>query len=92
MSPLEIARNRHTGFSMEKPFTTKPKKKWLSPREAAEYVGLSVDHLARLRVQGDGPRFAKTARGRSGAIRYPDTELDAWMTARMRTSTSETAA
>jgi len=58
---------------------------YLSTIEAARVIGLSVAWFERSRWAGDGPPFIKLGR----AVRYPRDELDAWMRARLRTSTTE---
>jgi predicted DNA-binding transcriptional regulator AlpA len=53
--------------------------------QAARRVGLSVSTLNKLRLAGGGPRYAKLGR----AIRYRVADLDAWIAANLRASTSE---
>jgi excisionase family DNA binding protein len=48
---------------------------WLTPTQAAEYLSLSEGHLANLRSEGTGPKFAKQGR----VIRYSAAALDAWL-------------
>ena len=57
----------------------------LKVREAAIRLGLSASTLNKWRTQGRGPRFVKL--GRSVCYRMAD--LDAWMSDRVRGSTSE---
>jgi excisionase family DNA binding protein len=60
---------------------------YFRPREAAEYLRSSESTLAKKRLNdGDGPPFVRIGR----AIRYRRSDLDAWMSASIRTSTSET--
>lgn len=59
---------------------------WLAPEDAGKYVGLSASHLAKLRLEGNGPKYARAG---SRAIRYSRQELDRWMTSRTHTSTAE---
>lgn len=54
-------------------------------KEAAALVGLSVPTLNKLRVYGGGPNFLKLGR----AVRYRRSDLNSWLTARVRRSTSE---
>ncbi len=57
------------------------------PRDAAEYVGLSVATLARMRVDGSGPAFSQL---HGNAIGYDREDLDAWRASRPKyRSTSE---
>jgi predicted DNA-binding transcriptional regulator AlpA len=53
---------------------------------AAEYVGLSQSTLAKLRMRGDGPVYSKAG---PRVIVYDKADLDAWLVARKRRSTSE---
>jgi predicted DNA-binding transcriptional regulator AlpA len=53
---------------------------------AATRIGLSVATLEKKRVYGDGPPFLKLGR----AVRYRIADLDAWVAARVVSSTSET--
>jgi len=55
--------------------------------EAASRCGLSVSTMNKLRLAGTGPRYAKLGR----AIRYRIADLDRWVTAHLRCSTSEAA-
>ena len=62
----------------------KDERNYLSTREAACYLGLSVRTLNRYRVSGDGPVFHRFG-GR--AVRYRRDDLDDWAAARRRVST-----
>ena len=55
--------------------------------EAAAYIRLSKPTLERLRLNGDGPCYAKMGK----AVRYRRTDLDAWLASRLIRSTSEAA-
>ncbi|MGY4227600.1 putative DNA-binding transcriptional regulator AlpA [Bradyrhizobium sp. USDA 4503] len=57
----------------------------LTQREAAMALRLSERTLERWRVSGDGPPFAKLGR----RIGYRPADLEAWIAARLRHSTSE---
>jgi len=59
----------------------------LTEREAAPYLSLSTVTLQRLRLTGDGPRFAKLGK----AVRYRRADLDSWIESRLTRSTSEGA-
>lgn len=54
-------------------------------KQAAERTGLSANTLNNLRSIGGGPRFLKLGR----AVRYSETDLEAWLSARVVGSTSE---
>ena len=56
--------------------------------EAAEYLGLSASTLAKMRLRGDGPPYSKAG---PRVVIYDRADLDAWVAARRRTSTSEAA-
>ena len=62
------------------------RRKYRTP-EAAEYTGVSEAKLAKLRVYGGGPRFARLGR----AVIYDPDDLDAWINSRKVSSTSEGA-
>jgi excisionase family DNA binding protein len=51
------------------------KEAYLKPREAAEYLSSSVSTLAKRRMKRQGPNFVRLGR----AIRYRQSDLDAWM-------------
>lgn len=54
---------------------------------AAEYVGLSASTLAKMRLRGDGPVYAKAG---PRVVVYSISDLDAWLASRRRRSTSDT--
>jgi predicted DNA-binding transcriptional regulator AlpA len=53
--------------------------------EAAAILGLSASTLEKLRLRGNGPKYAKLGR----ACAYSPQDLEAWAAARSRNSTSE---
>ena len=53
----------------------------LRPEHAAQYVGLSLPTLARMRVDGNGPEFVQLGHK---AIGYRVVDLDAWLASRPR--------
>lgn len=57
---------------------------WLTPKQAALYLNLSVSWLAKRRLAGDGPLYVKLG----GAVRYSETSLQQWMKSQERSSTS----
>ena len=65
-----------------------PAPRRLRTREAAEYLGLSVSYLEKLRVMGGGPRFAAMGR----AVSYAVADLDAWAASRTVGNTAEARA
>ena len=54
---------------------------------AAEYLGLSVSTLAKMRLRGDGPVYAKAG---PRIVVYDADDLDAYLASRRRLSTSDT--
>ena len=64
------------------------KRPRLRTPEAATYLGVSASFLNRLRVIGGGPAYAKL----SSIVSYDPDDLDTWLAARRRTSTSGDAA
>lgn len=61
------------------------KNRCLRTSEAATYTGLSKSTLEKLRVTGCGPVYAALGR----VVVYRIDDLDAWISARKRRSTSE---
>lgn len=59
----------------------------LDNKEAARYTGLTAGYLNKLRVSGGGPIFIKIG----GRILYAPDDLDTWLDAHKRTSTSDGA-
>jgi predicted DNA-binding transcriptional regulator AlpA len=57
----------------------------LEPKEAAAILKVSLSWLAKARMSGEGPAFAKIGR----SVRYSDADLLQWMKSRRRLSTSE---
>lgn len=56
--------------------------------QAAAYTGLAPAFMEKLRCVGGGPRFLRYGRR---AVRYRKSDLDDWMSAHERMSTSEAA-
>lgn len=63
-------------------------KRMLIAEDAAEYLGLAPQTLAKMRWSGDSPPFFKVGR----RVLYERAELDAWLTQRKRRSTSDKGA
>ena len=57
----------------------------LTPKEAANFLRVSESWMAKARMRGDGPHYAKFGR----AIRYPESALIGYTKSRLRLSTSE---
>ena len=57
----------------------------LTQSDAAKLLRLSERTLERLRLQGGGPLYVKAGR----AVRYRETDLEAWIAARVVSSTSQ---
>ncbi len=58
----------------------------LTTNEAAEFLRLKPNTLAKMRVAGNGPPFVKLG-GR--AVAYRKADLEAWISARVCSSTAE---
>lgn len=58
----------------------------LRTADAASYVGLSKSTLEKLRVTGGGPAYSALGR----VVVYRIEDLDAWVSAHKRRSTSDT--
>jgi excisionase family DNA binding protein len=67
-------------------FRDPAKEPLLIVKDAAKYLGLAPQTLAKMRLSGDSPPFYKLGR----RVLYKRTELDSWVTARRRRSTSDT--
>jgi predicted DNA-binding transcriptional regulator AlpA len=61
----------------------------LHERETAELLGMSVHWLRRKRWEGDGVPFIRLGDGSKGAIRYRLEDIDRYIAARVRLSTSD---
>ena len=57
----------------------------LRTREAAAYTGLAKSTLEKLRVSGNGAPYIRVGR----AVLYDPDDLDEWLAAHRRQSTSE---
>jgi predicted DNA-binding transcriptional regulator AlpA len=60
----------------------------LNVKEAAAYIGLSTSTMNKLRVYGTGPVYLKICR----RVAYDTADLDEWLTAQRRSSTSDRSA
>ena len=56
----------------------------LTPKQAAKLLNLSTSWLAKQRLKGGGPPYVKLG----GAVRYRLADLQSWMKACLRFSTS----
>lgn len=65
------------------------KARWAKASEVAEHTGFSTAHLARLRMMAGGPPFSKLGRGKQAQVRYCLADVEAWMRAHVRSSTSD---
>jgi predicted DNA-binding transcriptional regulator AlpA len=57
----------------------------LRPAEAASFLGFSPSTLAKMRLRGDGPPYSKLG---NRIVVYDRNDLEAWVNARKRSSTS----
>ena len=57
------------------------RKEWLTPGEAAAFLGTTRSTLAKLRCRGEGPPFSRLG-GPGSAVRYSRADLEAWLRAR----------
>ena len=60
-------------------------KKYFRTDSAAEYIVCAKSTLEKKRVTGDGPPFLKVGR----VVLYDRDDLDAWLSSKRRTSTSD---
>jgi predicted DNA-binding transcriptional regulator AlpA len=63
--------------------------KWRKPSELCEITGFSLSYLSKLRMRGEGPPFAKMGTAKQAQVRYRQSDIDAWIESRMRSSTSD---
>jgi DNA-binding transcriptional MerR regulator len=63
----------------------------LDTKSAAPRIGVSAGTLENWRTQGVGPKFIKTATGRSGKVLYDPADIEAWKASKRFQSTSEAA-
>lgn len=68
--PIE---NRTFGFRVAEVI----EPRWLRARQASTYVGISYDHLQKLREKGSGPKWRKVG----GIVLYDVQDLDAFVIA-----------
>lgn len=61
---------------------------FLTTAEAAERLGVSANYLYKLRLKGCGPVFVKMG---TKKVLYDLADLNSWVAARRRTSTSQSA-
>jgi excisionase family DNA binding protein len=57
----------------------------VNQKQAAQFLGLSPRTLESWRLTGNGPAYIKVGR----RVRYRRSDLEAWLDARRRTSTSD---
>ena len=60
----------------------------LTPAQAVAQLGLTTGALAQLRYLGTGPQFIKLT---AKAVRYLQSDIDAWVARKSRTSTRDYA-
>jgi predicted DNA-binding transcriptional regulator AlpA len=58
----------------------------LRPPDAAEFCGLSIQTMSKLRLAGQGPRYIKLTKRKVG---YRLVDLATWLKQRQRRSTSD---
>jgi predicted DNA-binding transcriptional regulator AlpA len=56
-----------------------------TPKETADRLKVSESFLAKKRVTGGGPKFTKVGR----AVRYPESAINEYLSAQLRSSTSD---
>ena len=64
-------------------------KTHMRPSDAGTYLGLSVSTLSKMRMRGDGPSYSKAG---PRLVTYLREDLDAWLAATKRVSTSKCVA
>jgi hypothetical protein len=69
------------------PVHPRDQRRWLRVRAAADYLGVGVGTLNKLRTYGGGPRYSKLTPG--GVVIYDVADLDEYAEERKVCSTSE---
>lgn len=64
--------------------TTPVRPAVLASSAAAEYIGVSIGHLANLRARGEGPAYLRLSDSPRSAVVYRIADLDAWLASRTR--------
>lgn len=64
-------------------------KRFYTPEELSECIGISVSALNKLRMTGEGPKYIKVG---FRSCRYPAIEVEKWLEGHTISSTSETPA
>jgi excisionase family DNA binding protein len=89
ITPRGRLRPRLSQSKCERPFAPPHERStqaiFLSPNQAADHLQVSKVTLARWRIEGHGPPFAKFGR----VVRYDRAELLAWARSQTRQSTPE---
>lgn len=62
--------------------------KLLKESEVADLIGVSVHLLRRQRQEGGGIPFVRVGRGARGAVRYRPSDVEGYVSSRIRKSTS----
>lgn len=78
-------RSRSRKRTNEKPEAPKMAGGLISAYEAAKYLGIETQTLAKMRLQGTSPQYFKVGR----PVYYKLADLDSWIAERRRTSTSD---
>jgi predicted DNA-binding transcriptional regulator AlpA len=60
-------------------------RRWARTEAAAAHAGLAKSTFERYRITGEGPPFSKTGK----VVLYDLADVDAWLDARRRSSTSD---
>jgi predicted DNA-binding transcriptional regulator AlpA len=68
--------------------TNVPGSPYLRTADAARYLGLGRSTLERMRIRGDGPAFRRLG---TRVVAYAVSDLDAFASRQVRTSTSQAA-
>ena len=74
------------GTGEEKRRAVRDFDQWLTPDQAAAYIGVAKITLAKWRITGSGPPFH---RPKPRLIRYLRSELDAWIGAKLRSTSTK---
>lgn len=62
------------------------RKNMASPKQAAEYMGITTGALSQMRYRGTGPKFIKLG---NRTVRYRWEDIDAWIEANTLTQSDQ---
>lgn len=74
--PAEVVREIASRVAAELSVNPPQSSPWLTPKDAATYLRMSLRGLEDMRARGEGPKFSKV---NARLVRYHRANLDAWL-------------